>query len=444
MVNSGSGIEEVEADEAGFHPYDENLLERSRTQWQFGDWERLARLDRTILQHHPDRAKLALLAASGCAHQGKFSSARQFSHLASEWGCGKQLIRRVLISDVHNTLARASTISGQKERALRNYRNAITVGNPGGDLSLLMQARIREQCSQIGIDDSNFLLASSQEMEADGSQPLLPTRIRANSVDKVMQQFRSQLKREIYDELKSENPYGHNRLLTRELNAELREFFKNRLGRKGLKPAYITYLATKALQTERNGVGRLATTIQDAVVRQLVADCITGNRIGILEIGSLYGIGLALLYNHAITWFDRVEVACIDPFEGYYGKPTDALLNTPVNQHAFVRNMKLANVPREDYHLIHHYSTAPEALKAATGFTFNLLIIDGDHGHDGVKFDFEHYFPMLEPGGYVILDDYNAQEWPGVQKFVDEDLCGYPGVEYIGAVSRTAIARKTV
>ena len=23
-------------------PYDENLLERSRTQWQFGDWERLA------------------------------------------------------------------------------------------------------------------------------------------------------------------------------------------------------------------------------------------------------------------------------------------------------------------------------------------------------------------------------------------------------------------
>ena len=27
-------------------PYDENLLERSRTQWQIGDWESLAKLER--------------------------------------------------------------------------------------------------------------------------------------------------------------------------------------------------------------------------------------------------------------------------------------------------------------------------------------------------------------------------------------------------------------
>ena len=31
-----------------FVPYDENLLERARTQWQFGDWESLARIDRGI------------------------------------------------------------------------------------------------------------------------------------------------------------------------------------------------------------------------------------------------------------------------------------------------------------------------------------------------------------------------------------------------------------
>ena len=46
-------------------PYDENLLERSRTQWQFGDRASLAALDQTTLQHHPDRAKLTLLAAAG-------------------------------------------------------------------------------------------------------------------------------------------------------------------------------------------------------------------------------------------------------------------------------------------------------------------------------------------------------------------------------------------
>ena len=40
-------------------PCDENLLERARTQWQFGDWNSFAQLDRDTLQHHPDRAKLA-------------------------------------------------------------------------------------------------------------------------------------------------------------------------------------------------------------------------------------------------------------------------------------------------------------------------------------------------------------------------------------------------
>jgi hypothetical protein len=39
------------ADDAHAHlvPFDENLLERSRTQWQFGDWASLATLDRDTL-----------------------------------------------------------------------------------------------------------------------------------------------------------------------------------------------------------------------------------------------------------------------------------------------------------------------------------------------------------------------------------------------------------
>lgn len=58
-------------------PYDENLLERARTQWQFGDWESLAKLNRDTLQHHPDRAKLALLAA-GHLQTDNPDAARQF------------------------------------------------------------------------------------------------------------------------------------------------------------------------------------------------------------------------------------------------------------------------------------------------------------------------------------------------------------------------------
>ena len=69
-------------------PYDENLLERSRTQWQFGDWASLVKLERDTLQHHPDRAKLALLAAAGHLQQGDNPAARQFTrHLSPACPC---------------------------------------------------------------------------------------------------------------------------------------------------------------------------------------------------------------------------------------------------------------------------------------------------------------------------------------------------------------------
>jgi hypothetical protein len=126
-------------------PYDENLLERSRTQWQFGDWQTLARLERDTLQHHPDRAKLALLAAAGHAQMGDTEKARQFTRLARDWGCGNKLISQVLIAGVYNTLGKASAIAGQEERALAHFEDGVRLANSGGDVRLLTQARVQHQ-----------------------------------------------------------------------------------------------------------------------------------------------------------------------------------------------------------------------------------------------------------------------------------------------------------
>jgi tetratricopeptide (TPR) repeat protein len=133
-------------------PYDLNLLERARTQWQFGDWESLAQLDRDTLQNHPDRAELALLAAAGHLQTGNNSEARQFVRLAQDWGCGKQLISRILIAGVHNSLGRASAVAGRQTRAIKHFENAISIGTPGSDAKLLTQARSGYQLSQVGIE----------------------------------------------------------------------------------------------------------------------------------------------------------------------------------------------------------------------------------------------------------------------------------------------------
>jgi hypothetical protein len=144
-------------------PYDENLLERSRTQWQFGDWESLAKLERDTLQHHLDRAKLALLAAAGHLQQGNSQAARQFTRLAQDWGCSKRLISQILISGVHNSLGRIAAIGNQQHRALQHFEKCISIGTPGSDNKLLSQARIGEQFNQINTLQTNQLCLSDKQ-----------------------------------------------------------------------------------------------------------------------------------------------------------------------------------------------------------------------------------------------------------------------------------------
>ncbi|MGZ4954014.1 MAG: glycosyltransferase [Methylobacter sp.] len=142
-------IESINDHTDGLVPYDENLLEQARTQWQFGDWDSLIKLERHTLQHHPDRSKLALLSAAGHMQQGDMQIARQFIRLAQDWGCSKKLISQILVSGVHNSLGRAAIVAGQRARALQHFESAIAIGTPGSETRLLVQARTSEQNAQL-------------------------------------------------------------------------------------------------------------------------------------------------------------------------------------------------------------------------------------------------------------------------------------------------------
>lgn len=131
--------------------HDENLLERARTQWQFGDWESLAQLNRDTLQYHPDRAHLALLAAAGQLQTGLDTEAKANIRLAQEWGVSKKLISQILIAGVYNSIGRAAAIGNQKYRALQHFESAITIGSPASDAKLLTEARITQQFHQLGL-----------------------------------------------------------------------------------------------------------------------------------------------------------------------------------------------------------------------------------------------------------------------------------------------------
>lgn len=138
-------------------PYDETLLEKARTQWQFGDWQSLIAIERDTLQNHPDRAKLALLVSAGHLQWGDASQAMQYIRLATDWGVDKKLLARILVAGTHNSLARAAAISGGQARAVKHFEAAISTGTPGADVRLLTQARIDAQISQLRLSGSTRL-----------------------------------------------------------------------------------------------------------------------------------------------------------------------------------------------------------------------------------------------------------------------------------------------
>jgi len=162
--SSDAEIESINDHANGLVPYDENLLERARTQWQFGDWASLIKLERETLQHHPDRAKLALLSAAGHLQQGDMQVARQFTRLAQDWGCSKKLVSQILIAGVHNSLGRAAAVNGENQRALQHFEFAIAAGAPASEQRLLTQARLGEQLDQLGLSDGAVQLAQAQSV----------------------------------------------------------------------------------------------------------------------------------------------------------------------------------------------------------------------------------------------------------------------------------------
>lgn len=136
-------------------PRDEQLLDRALTQWQFGDWSTLAKLDPNDFAQHPRRARLALLAAAGHQQLGHQEETRRLVRLAHEWGCDRTLIARVLISGVYNTLGCANALVGRSAQALGHFEAAMQVGLPGGETRLLGPVRIRQQLESLGFDVSS-------------------------------------------------------------------------------------------------------------------------------------------------------------------------------------------------------------------------------------------------------------------------------------------------
>ena len=231
----------------------------------------------------------------------------------------------------------------------------------------------------------------------------------------------------------------------RYLKGEDIEIFQKKWGKilgMELSPRILLYLAHRIFAIEFSSRGRLATTIEDALLRILVAGSVKGDNLRVLEIGTLFGIGLSMIYDYAQPRYQSVTFTVIDPLDGYYGKAVkDIVTNEPISESTFRLNLDVAGIQQDDINLVKAMSTDDIAIdsKSIRGELHDVLIIDGDHSYSGVEADFINYMSAIKQGGFIIFDDYGSSDWPDIKKFVDEVVTFNPNVALVGTEWRTAV-----
>lgn len=142
------------------------LLDCSRMQWQFGDWESITGIDWQTIEKHPQRAQLALLTSTAHQQLGHADTARRHAMQALEWGCDKRQAAQILIACVHNTLARAAALRHEETRALDHFRDSVQ--GVSGDTRLACQARsVREVARLNLIDQAAHVIRNLERPDAE-------------------------------------------------------------------------------------------------------------------------------------------------------------------------------------------------------------------------------------------------------------------------------------
>lgn len=203
------------------------------------------------------------------------------------------------------------------------------------------------------------------------------------------------------------------------------------------------YMAHKIWMIEGCCIGRLATNVEDAIIRCLFAyKAISNNQeLRGLEIGTLFGINLCCLAELVGNHTKHFHFTIIDPLDGYYSiNPNDIIVDEPVNESVFFRNVTRYTL-KKNVSLIKKF-TNQLTKKTIPKKTYNYVLIDGDHTYEGVKLDFELFKDSIESGGFVIFDDYGTKDWPDIKRYVDKEVDTLDDFARVISISRTCVYQK--
>lgn len=135
---------------------EDNHLQLAKTFWLEGDWNGLIAFSEEVADCS-NQAELAIYFAAAFSYQKNRDQAEYYWQLAakcSETNISKQDCYRLLISGVHNSLARTRAINGELDKSHQHWDSALGIVVSGPQKRLAKQVRARKQLQQLGLPES--------------------------------------------------------------------------------------------------------------------------------------------------------------------------------------------------------------------------------------------------------------------------------------------------
>lgn len=133
-------------------PYNERLYQQAKNRWLIGDWNSLCRININTLINHPERAKIAILAAAGRLQTGNEIKGKELVFLAKQWGLSKTIIVKVLNAGALNNLGKVAAIAGNHELAIKYFDESIKIVYNEIETQLFARERFYNERYALGLD----------------------------------------------------------------------------------------------------------------------------------------------------------------------------------------------------------------------------------------------------------------------------------------------------
>lgn len=167
MVSNDFDDQELAKEPAANMRPNDGLLAQAQMQWQFGDWGSLGKSDDEEQNKHPNKGMLALLSAAAHLQMGNVELAKASLYSAQAGGCSQQVIAKILISGVHNTLGRAFAVCGQLNKASSHFEASVDLSPMPLDLKLVQKARKTTELARLGIPVLGDLTSTPDTFNVD-------------------------------------------------------------------------------------------------------------------------------------------------------------------------------------------------------------------------------------------------------------------------------------